>query len=116
VKHAGVEVSFGMLAFSFVGVLVATQGLRSGKVSATVMALESAGGFGVSCDGGVMGGCVGGFGKVLAEETNGLVFIFGGRGAEKGELREGVDVHEVMDEVVGGGVVHVEKEKEKEKD
>lgn len=49
---------------------------------------------------------MGGFGgvrEILTKETNGFVFIFGRRGTEEGELRERVDVHEV----VGGGVVHV---------
>jgi len=77
------------------------------------MALEAAGGLGVLCVGGVgvvvgegVGGW-GGVGEVLAEEANGFVFG-GGRGAEKGELGERVDVHEV----VGGGVGHVsEREK-----
>jgi len=82
------------------------------------MALESAGGLGVLCVGGVVvsvvvvGEGVGGLGEVLAEEANG--FIFGGRGgAEKGELRERVDVHEVVGG--GGSVVHVRQSDEEKR-
>nr|GMD39720.1 Conjugal transfer ATP-binding protein, putative [Ipomoea batatas] len=40
--HCGVEVGpFGVLAFALVGVLVATEGLRSWEVPATVLALKS---------------------------------------------------------------------------
>lgn len=49
--------------------------------------------------------------EFAAEETNG--FVFGGwRGAEEGELREGVDFHEVVGFSVVGVVVHEEEEEE----
>ena len=118
VHHRWLKVcSFCVLALSFVGVLVATQGLRGWEVSAAVMALESAatltvlGGtvvlvaFQFIC---IVGGCfrwlglVGGgeCGCVSAAEFDAEeadAFLFDGRcRADEGELRERFNVHEVM--------------------
>lgn len=85
--------------------------MRSGEVSAAVVAFESAAGFGVvgggvlgvvgggvGVGGGGGGGVVGGVvGEFNAEELEGFVFERGRRRrADKRKLGERVDVHEVM--------------------
>lgn len=125
VHHGRLEVSsLGVLALPLVRVLVAAQSLRRREVSATVVALESPAALSVVVaavvavdvvvvvaavavvvfDDVVIG--VSGFGLVdggriavsaaefFAEKANTL--LFNGSRTNKGKLREGLDVHEIM--------------------
>lgn len=113
--------SLGVLPLPLVGVLVAAEGLGGGEVPAAVVALELpaalpssttvGGGGGVGAAAFVVVGCgafirVCGGGEIDAEEADargsgsgGCGGGFGGGaggGPEEGELREGVNVHEIM--------------------
>lgn len=116
----------GVLSLSLVSVLVAAEGLGGGEVPAAVMALEfpaatlpagvlggSGGGGGGFMVGFAVGGALprvagglggsggGGGGEFDSEKADGrggglVLGGGGGGGADEGELREGVNVHEVM--------------------
>lgn len=124
--HGGLKVGpLSVLPFTLVSVLVATKGLRCREVPTTIVALKLpttfttssssaivdvcvfGGGFEVVAIArvGVVGGGGGGRVEVDAEEADGggsgggggLSGGGGGRsGANEGELREGVNIHEVM--------------------
>ena len=123
-RHGGLEISpLRVLALALVGVLVSAKSLRGGEVSAAVVALELASGFGSGGDicvrvlGGDFVFCNVRLVRELdAEEADSA----GGRGAaralsswrrgpDEGELGEGVHVHEVF----GLPLAHLSEDLEK---